>query len=41
MLKKLLSYNFELAGRILLDENDNITYDIPVSKFISHDHAQV
>ena len=41
MLKKLLSYDFELAGRLLLDEYGNIAYDIPVSKFISHDRAQI
>jgi len=41
MLNKLVSYNFEIAGRLVLDQNNNIAYDIPVSKFISQDHAQV
>lgn len=41
MLNKLLRYNFEIAGRLVLDQNNAIAYDIPVSKFISQDHAQV
>lgn len=41
MLRKLLEHNFDIAGSMIIDDNDEVNYRIHIPEYKSQKHGQV
>ena len=41
MLRKLLEYNFDIAGSMVIDDNNEVNYRIHIPEYKSQKHGQV